>query len=83
MKHLLIFLFTLSSMHLAKAQFDHLDFIGAGHDNNISVETSSDVIGEGGASTIDGFAIQNDDQLKDASRFLAQASFAQITQRFK
>jgi uncharacterized protein (DUF1800 family) len=62
-------------MHLAKAQFNHLDFIGAGHDNNISVETSSDDIGEGGASTIDGFAIQNNDQLKDASRFLAQASF--------
>lgn len=53
------------------AQYDHRDFIGAGHDNGISVSSSAG----SGAATVDGFRVQNPAQLKDASRFLAQASF--------
>jgi len=75
MKHLLIFMILFMNIQLAEAQFDHLDFIGAGHDHYINVETSSDDTGVDGGSTLDGFDIQNDEQLKDASRFLAQASF--------
>lgn len=58
-----------------QAQYDHRDFIGAGHDNNIQVMTSSNSGGTPARATLDGFRIQNADQLKDASRFLAQASF--------
>lgn len=53
---------------------NHLDFLGAGHDNVVTVTASSDA-GTPAQSTVDGFAIQNTDQLSDASRFLAQASF--------
>lgn len=57
------------------AQYTHLDFIGAGHDNEITVTTSSNGSGTTGEATVDGFSITNQAQLKDASRFLAQATF--------
>ncbi|MEN0005587.1 MAG: DUF1800 family protein [Bacteroidota bacterium] len=57
------------------AQVPHLDFLGAGHTNNVSVTTSSASNGTAGDQTIDGFDIENEEQLKDASRFLAQATF--------
>jgi uncharacterized protein (DUF1800 family) len=57
------------------AQYTHPDFIGAGHHNGVTVTTSSNSDEVNGEATIDGFRIQNADQLKDASRFLAQASF--------
>ncbi|MEO1261692.1 MAG: DUF1800 family protein [Bacteroidota bacterium] len=56
------------------AQFQHLDFMGAGHDHQITVTTSSASTATG-QKTVDGFPIENQDQLKDASRFLAQATF--------
>ena len=58
----------------ALAQYRHLDFIGAGHDNMVTVTTSSATTATG-QKTVDGFPIQNEAQLKDASRFLAQATF--------
>lgn len=54
--------------------FRHLDYLGAGHDNEVSVTTSS-AAAANGEKTVDGFPIQNQEQLKDASRFLAQATF--------
>ena len=56
------------------AQIQHLDFLGAGHSNHITVTTSSSTSATG-QKTVDGFPIDNPDQLKDASRFLAQATF--------
>ena len=53
------------------SQMPHLDFLGAGHDNLVTVTTSN----SDGKKTVDGFPISNQDQLKDASRFLAQATF--------
>ncbi|MEM9527818.1 MAG: DUF1800 family protein [Bacteroidota bacterium] len=70
----LLFLLLLT-LHQLSAQLDHPDFIGAGHNNNISVTTSSNSGGVTGGATIDGFGVQNIAQLKDASRFLAQATF--------
>ncbi len=52
----------------------HTDFLGAGHDAGITVTASSSE-GTDARSTIDGFSIKNDAQLKDASRFLAQTTF--------
>ncbi|MEM7102732.1 MAG: DUF1800 family protein [Bacteroidota bacterium] len=72
---LLLLFFALISFLCANAQFEHLDFLGAGHDNDVMVSTSSDAANISGQTTVDGFAIENDAQLKDASRFLAQASF--------
>jgi uncharacterized protein (DUF1800 family) len=66
---LLLFLFGVQNVLLS--QMPHLDFIGAGHDNLVTVTTSN----SDGKKTVDGFPISNQDQLKDASRFLAQASF--------
>lgn len=57
------------------AQFQHLDFIGAGHDKQVTVTASSSSSNISGEKTVDGFPIQSQDQLKDASRFLAQATF--------
>ncbi|MEO0338539.1 MAG: DUF1800 family protein [Bacteroidota bacterium] len=54
-------------------QFRHYDFLGAGHQNEIKVSTSSNQ--NTAKKTIDGFDIQNQDQLKEASRFLAHATF--------
>ena len=56
------------------AQFKHYDFIGAGHVNEVTVTSSSSADSEA-SKTIDGFPISNTDQLKDASRFLAQCTF--------
>lgn len=54
-------------------QTRHYDYLGAGHKNEIKVTASSN----SGMSerTVDGFSISNAEQLKDASRFLAQATF--------
>ena len=61
----------LTSMY---GQETHLDFLGAGHDKGVVVSSSSSDDKE--ASTlVDGFEINNRDQLKETSRFLAQASF--------
>ena len=64
-----LFLFLSGSPLLAQER--HYDFLGAGHQNEVRVSTSS---GEG-ERTISGFPIQNEAQLNDASRFLAQTSF--------
>ncbi len=51
------------------------DFIGAGHDNGITVTTSHNQNADNqGDKTVDGFPITNPEQLNDASRFLAQAT---------
>ena len=53
----------------------HSDFLGAGHTNNITVTTShnqSEV--NPGNKTIDGFQVTDSIALKEASRFLAQAT---------
>ncbi|MEM6317392.1 MAG: DUF1800 family protein [Bacteroidota bacterium] len=70
---LLILCFILS--HLDAQNFKHHDFLGAGHDNGITVTTSSSTTTAKGTKTVDGFPIDNDEQLKDASRFLAQSTF--------
>ena len=60
----------------AQAQtFRHYDFLGAGHNKEIIVTTSSSSSETNGNQTVDGFDIQDDAQLKDASRFLAQCTF--------
>ena len=70
----IMFLCLLFSMpSLLTAQFRHYDFIGAGHDNEITITTSSN--SEESQKTVDGFPIQNEAQLKEAARFLAQATF--------
>lgn len=55
------------------AQYQHYDFLGAGHVEGLSVTTSSNASANG-QKTIDGFPIQNEEQLIHASRFLAQAT---------
>ena len=72
-KIMLPFLLLLLSVPLL-AQLRHLDYIGAGHDNLVAV-TASSSSSSSEHSTVDGFPIQNTAQLKDASRFLAQATF--------
>ncbi len=67
-------LFLLIFLNPLSAQFRHLDYLGAGHNNEIKVTTSSSGSAKG-LKTVDGFPIQNQQQLKDASRFLVQASF--------
>lgn len=70
------FLFLLLSWSISThAQSKHLDYLGGGHDNHVVVTTSSSVSNEtDGQRTVDGFPIQNQAQLKAASRFLAQAT---------
>jgi len=58
---------------LAAQKFRHLDYVGAGHTKEIKVSGSGDQ--QRLNSTIDGFEVTNSDQLKDASRFLAQCTF--------
>ena len=66
----------LLSLNAANAQnFRHYDFLGAGHDNEVVVTASSSANGTIARKTVDGFPIQNQDQLREASRFLAQATF--------
>ncbi len=67
-------LLTLLALPLT-AQYRHYDFIGAGHTYEVQVTTSSNAPNTEGKNTVDGFPIQNDEQLKDASRFLAQCTF--------
>jgi uncharacterized protein (DUF1800 family) len=50
------------------------DYLGAGHDLNVTVTTSSHQNSNRGAKTVDGFPLDNPDILKDASRFLAQST---------
>ncbi|MEM6877562.1 MAG: DUF1800 family protein [Bacteroidota bacterium] len=75
MQNKICFIAALVGFSVLSAQYNHLDFVGAGHDRNISVSTSSESSGISGEATVDGFGIQNAEQLRDASRFLAQASF--------
>ena len=72
-KLLFLFFYLITYSHLDAQQFKHYDFLGAGHDNGITITTSSGAAD--GKKTVDGFPIQNDQQLKEASRFLAQATF--------
>lgn len=58
---------------LSAQQFRHYDFLGAGHDKEIKISASSNQ--STAQKTIDGFDIQNQDQLKEASRFLAHSTF--------
>ena len=55
--------------------FRHYDFLGAGHDNEVVVTASSSTPGTIARKTVDGFPVRNPEQLKEASRFLAQATF--------
>lgn len=75
MEKVLMLLCCFSLHYQMNAQFQHLDYLGAGHENEITVTVSSSENNLTGQKTVDGFPIQNSDQLKDASRFLAQASF--------
>lgn len=72
----LVFLLILLNLQLvSQAQFKHLDYLGGGHDNQVVVTASSSASNESTAQrTVDGFPIQNQEQLKAASRFLAQAT---------
>lgn len=72
-KLLLIFVSLFTYLQLEAQQFKHYDFLGAGHDNGITVTPSSS--NTDSKKTVDGFPVQNDQQLKEASRFLAQATF--------
>ncbi len=75
MTRILIFLVCVGASKATFAQFRHYDFLGAGHNNEVVVTSSSSATVASGAQTVDGFPIKNDIQLKDASRFLAQATF--------
>ncbi|MEM8927587.1 MAG: DUF1800 family protein [Bacteroidota bacterium] len=53
----------------------HFDFLGAGHDNGITVTTSHNGnTSTTGEKSVDGFEVVNSEALADASRFLAQAT---------
>lgn len=72
-KNCLVLLFALLAFGL-QAQFYHLDYIGAGHDYQVKV-SSSPAAGQAAQTTVDGFDIKKEDQLKEAARFLAQTTF--------
>ncbi len=57
------------------AQAKHYDYLGGGHSNGVTVTVSSATGSATGQATVDGFAVSNEQQLKEASRFLAQATF--------
>ena len=60
--------------HIGIAQ-NYSDFVGAGHDNGITVTTSHNAnASHDGSKTVDGFQNHNAATLKDASRFLAQST---------
>ena len=71
----MIRILTIAFLLITQISFsqDYTDFIGAGHKNGITVTTSHNA-NSTGVTTIDGFQNHNDSSLKDASRFLAQAS---------
>ena len=52
---------------------EYFDFLGAGHTKGITVTTSHNDNADGERS-IDGFPVENEEALKDASRFLTQAA---------
>ncbi len=71
----------LGQVVLAQESFDELlpyqDYLGAGHDVNITVTSSDadDANGNGdGSVTVNGFNLNNPAQLSDAARFLQQAT---------
>lgn len=70
--HLLFLILLWES--LSGQTYRHYDYVGAGHNREIRVTTSSSATIDG-STTVDGFPIQNPAQLKDASRFLAQCTF--------
>ena len=75
MKRCIILYCALLFLGSIQAQtFRHYDFLGGGHTNEVTVTTSSSAVADG-QKTIDGFPINNPEQLKDASRFLAQATY--------
>ena len=81
MEKLLFFLFiTFCSCQLT-AQFKHYDFIGAGHDNEITITTSSASNAAKGDKTVDGFPIQNEEQLKDAFPIFSTSNLLELTCR--
>lgn len=64
----------LLTWSLSGQTFQHLDYLGAGHDYGVEV-SSSPSEAYTAQETVDGFDIQHEEQLKAASRFLAQATF--------
>ena len=75
MKHICVIPLLLSlPLFLGAQEFRHYDFLGAGHNREVRVTSSSANTGSPN-ETVDGFTLQNPDQLKDASRFLAQCTF--------
>lgn len=69
-----IFLCLSGPLLLNAQEFRHYDYLGAGHTRQMRVVSSSTSAGSA-FETVNGFAIQNPEQLKDASRFLAQSTF--------
>ncbi|NNE54802.1 MAG: hypothetical protein HKN32_02185, partial [Flavobacteriales bacterium] len=61
----------LGSFGLLHAQ-EYDDYIGVGHDNGITVTSSSSSNGTSAQNTVNGFGMSQ--HLEDASRFLAQAT---------
>ncbi len=73
MQKVLLFLMVWGGSFSLLAQ--HNDYFGAGHNSGITVTTSHNQnANNDGTKTVDGFVITNDQTLKDASRFLAQAT---------
>lgn len=73
-KTILIFLFFLLGNFLY-AQNPYSDFLGAGHNNGITVTTSHNGnANQDGTKSVDGFPVSNPELLADASRFLAQST---------
>ena len=74
MKHFLLLTITIFYFSVLQSQ-THSDFLGAGHDNGISVTTShNENSSNTGVKSVDGFEVANTTALADASRFLAQAT---------
>ncbi|MEM6725571.1 MAG: DUF1800 family protein, partial [Bacteroidota bacterium] len=73
MKQFFLPILLLSLMSSGSMAQEYQDFLGAGHDFEVEVTTSSNDDADGYTS-VDGFDVQNTAALKDASRFLAQAT---------
>ncbi|MEM1321226.1 MAG: DUF1800 domain-containing protein [Bacteroidota bacterium] len=74
MKQYLLALIACFTSHLLLAQ-QYTDYIGAGHNAGVTVITSHNQNNtNNGGTTVDGFPLDQIGQLKDASRFLAQAT---------
>ncbi|MEM6630463.1 MAG: DUF1800 family protein [Bacteroidota bacterium] len=74
MKQFCISLLICLPVLLYAQEYRHYDYLGAGHTRKVLVTSSSSTTGSS-TETVDGFIIQNPEQLKDASRFLAQCTF--------